>query len=61
MTKVVTVQSQQRWEYCFEVRRTEAALLIQFNELGQHGWELVNAICYKDPKIPRASWPGAAI
>ena len=50
MTKVITVQSQQRWEYCFESRRTESALLIQFNELGQQGWELVDVLYYKDIK-----------
>lgn len=50
MTKIVTVQSQQRWEYWFEARRTEAALLSVINDLGQQGWELVNAVCYKDAK-----------
>ena len=50
MNKIVTVQSQQRWEYYFESRRTEAALLSVINELGQQGWELVNAVPYKDPK-----------
>jgi len=50
MTKIVTVQSQQRWEYSFEARRTEAALLGVLNELGQQGWELANAVCYKDGK-----------
>jgi hypothetical protein len=50
MTKIVTVQSQQRWEYCFETRRTEAALVVTLNEAGQQGWELVNAVNYKDAK-----------
>jgi hypothetical protein len=50
MTKIVTIQSQQRWEYWFECRRTEAALLAALNEVGQQGWELVNAVCYKDAK-----------
>ena len=50
MTKIITVQSQQRWEYCFEARRTEAALLSVLNELGQQGWELVDAVHYKDIK-----------
>jgi hypothetical protein len=50
MTRVVTVQSQQRWEYHFEARRTETSLLNAINELGQQGWELVDAMCYKDPK-----------
>jgi hypothetical protein len=50
MTKIITIQSQQRWEYSFEARRTEASLLAVLNELGQKGWELVNAVCYKDAK-----------
>jgi hypothetical protein len=50
MTRVVTVQSQQRWEYHFEARRTETSLLNAINDLGQQGWELVEAMCYKDPK-----------
>jgi hypothetical protein len=50
MTKVVTVQSQQRWEYHFEARRTETSLLILINELGQQGWELVDVLNYKDAK-----------
>ena len=50
MTKIVTVQSQQRWDYCFETRRTETSLLATLNELGQQGWELVDAMTYKDAK-----------
>lgn len=50
MTKVVTVQAQQKWDYCFESRRTETSLLVVLNELGQQGWELVNAIYFKDIK-----------
>jgi len=50
MTKIVTVQSQQKWEYGFESRRTETSLLAAINELGQQGWELVNTLCYKDIK-----------
>jgi hypothetical protein len=50
MTKIITVQSQQRWEYCFESRRTEASLVVTLNDLGQQGWELVNTLCYKDLK-----------
>ena len=50
MTKVVTIQAQQKWEYCFETRKTETALLVVLNELGQHGWELVDALYYKDIK-----------
>ena len=50
MTKIVTVQSQQRWDYCFESRRTETALVAMLNELGQQGWELVDAMYFKDAK-----------
>jgi hypothetical protein len=50
MTKMVTVQSQQKWEYCFQVRKTETALVAVLNELGQHGWELTDAVHHKDPK-----------
>jgi len=50
MTRIVTVQSQQRWDYCFETRRTETSLLATLNELGQQGWELVDAMMYKDAK-----------
>jgi hypothetical protein len=50
MTKTVIVQSQQKWEYCFQVRKTETALLITLNELGQLGWELVDSVHHKDPK-----------
>jgi hypothetical protein len=55
MTKIVTVQSQQRWDYCFESRRTEVSLVVTLNELGQQGWELVDAMTYKDAK-GIASW-----
>jgi hypothetical protein len=50
MTKMATVQAQQRWEYCFQVRKTEPALLIVLNEFGQSGWELVDTIHHKDQK-----------
>jgi len=50
MTKVATVQAQQKWDYCFETRRTENALLIALTDVGQRGWELVNVVHYKDPK-----------
>ena len=55
MTKIVTIQSQQRWDYCFEMRRTEASLLATLIELGQQGWELTDAMTYKDAKGV-ASW-----
>jgi hypothetical protein len=50
MTKVVTLQAQQRWDYWFESRKTEAALLNALNTLGQQGWDLVNVLYYKDLK-----------
>ena len=50
MTKVATVQAQQKWDYCFESRRTDNALLIVLNDLGQRGWEVVNVLHHKDPK-----------
>lgn len=50
MSKTVTIQAQQRWDYCYESRRTENALLIALNERGQEGWEMVNAVHHRDPK-----------
>lgn len=50
MSRVVTIQAQQRWDYTFELRRTEASILVTLNELGQQGWELVNITYYKDLK-----------
>jgi hypothetical protein len=50
MTKIVTVQCQQRWDYYFETRRTEASLVVVLNELGQQGWEAVSVMPYKDAK-----------
>lgn len=50
MTKVATVQAQQKWDYCSESRRTESTLIAAINEIGQSGWELVNILYHKDPK-----------
>ena len=50
MTKVATVQAQQKWEYCSESRRTESTLVVAINDRGQSGWELVGVIQHKDPK-----------
>jgi hypothetical protein len=50
MTRTVTIQAQQRWDYSFESRRTETSLLTTLNELGQHGWEAVDVLYYKDIK-----------
>jgi hypothetical protein len=50
MTKVVTIEAQQKWECIFETRKTETSLLRSVNELGQQGWELVQVLYYKDLK-----------
>jgi hypothetical protein len=50
MAKTVVVHAQQKWDYCFESRRTENALLVALAERGQHGWEAVNVLNHKDPK-----------
>jgi hypothetical protein len=50
MTKTVSIQGQQRWEYCIETRFTEIPFLAILNERGQQGWEAVNAMHHKDAK-----------
>jgi hypothetical protein len=50
MTKTVTVQAQQRWEYCLETRKTESALLLRLNAMGEQGWEALDVLYYKDIK-----------
>jgi hypothetical protein len=50
MTKTVTIQAQQKWEYLIESSKTENSLLVKLNDLGQHGWELVEILFYKDMK-----------
>lgn len=50
MSKTVTIQAQQRWDYRYESRRTENSMLATLNEIGQHGWELVSTQQHKDPK-----------
>lgn len=50
MTKTVTIQAQQKWEYCIESGRTENSLLAKLNDLGQQGWEVIEILYYKDIK-----------
>jgi hypothetical protein len=50
MTKTVTIQAQQKWEYCIESSRTENSLLVKLNDLGQQGWEVIEILYYKDMK-----------
>ena len=50
MSKTVTVQAQQKWEFCISTRKTETALLADLNPMGQEGWELVSVEYYKDAK-----------
>ncbi|MBN1393577.1 MAG: hypothetical protein JW959_00905 [Pirellulales bacterium] len=57
MTKIVTIEAQQKWEYRLESRKTESSLLKTLNELGQQGWELVEVLYYKDLKAIM-TWTG---
>jgi hypothetical protein len=50
MTKTVTVQAQQKWEYLALTRKSETYMLAEINVLGQDGWELVSVFYYKDMK-----------
>lgn len=50
MSRTVVIRAQQKWEFCFESRRTETSLLITLNELGQQGWEVIDVLYYKDIK-----------
>jgi hypothetical protein len=59
MTKTVSIQAQQKWEYCIETSRTENSLLVKLNGPGQQRWELVEILYYKDMKaaITWAAFP----
>lgn len=57
MTKIVTIQAQQKWDYATLVRKTETSLLAELNLAGQEGWELINVLYYKDLK-GAMSWIG---
>jgi hypothetical protein len=50
MSRIITIQAQQKWEYCYLTRKTEGPLLAEFNRLGQDGWELLDVLYYKDMK-----------
>jgi hypothetical protein len=50
MTKTVTIQAQQKWEYLIESSRTENSLLVKLSDLGQQGWEAIEILYYKDIK-----------
>jgi hypothetical protein len=50
MTKIVSIQGQQKWEYCLETRYTEIPLMAALNERGQQGWEVLDVLNYKDAK-----------
>jgi hypothetical protein len=55
MTKMATVQAQQRWEYMSISRKTESYLAGELNILGQDGWELVT-INYARGKKEEMFW-----
>ncbi|NUQ61758.1 MAG: hypothetical protein HUU20_04670 [Pirellulales bacterium] len=72
MTKTATIHAMQKWEYEFLTKKTEAYLVKELNELGQHGWELVAAgqckerggdtawtAFLKRPYVPHAAKPAA--
>lgn len=48
MTKTATVHAQQKWEYNEVTRKTETFLLNDLNDAGQHGWEAMTVIHWKD-------------
>jgi hypothetical protein len=48
--KTAIVHSQQKWEHQSISRRTDAMLVEEMNELGDHGWQMVSAIYYADAK-----------
>ena len=50
MTKVITIQAQQMWEYVSVNRKTEEFLIEELNEKGKAGWELVSVTYHKDLK-----------
>jgi len=60
MTKVATVHSQQMWEYAVVNRKTEEFLIVELNELGKAGWELVDTSFNKDVKGVAASFSWTA-
>ena len=70
--KSVIVRAQQKWETTAVTRKTEAVLVDEMNELGEHGWEIVSVFHYKDgqgsmtwtaflkrPKLPQGRQTGS--
>jgi len=56
MTKIVSIQGQQKWEYCTETRYTDIPFLAALNERGQQGWEVVHIVHHKEPKGGNMAW-----
>lgn len=50
MAKTPVIRAQQKWDYCYETRRTENSIIAAVCDLGQRGWELANVVYHKDPK-----------
>jgi hypothetical protein len=50
MSKTVTVQAQQMWEYMTISRKTADYLVAELNEAGRLGWELIDAHYHKEAK-----------
>jgi hypothetical protein len=48
--KTAIIHAQQKWEHQSISRRTDAMLVEEMNELGDHGWQMVSAIHYADAK-----------
>jgi hypothetical protein len=48
--KTAIVHAQQKWEHQAISRRSDAMLVEEMNELGEHGWHMVSALYYTDAK-----------
>ena len=60
MSTVVAEQTKAKWEYLELSRKTENYLVIDLNDLGEAGWELVSVIYHKDLKGLGESWSWTA-